>query len=337
MDYVSGEILTEYGLQKGYLGFEKNKIIESGKGLSPKKPICKGLIVPTFVNAHTHIGDSFIRKKEIKLPKNVEALVAPPHGLKHRLLNEASEKEIIDGMKESLDIMKKTGTSCFCDFRENGIRGINQLKNALKNTTISSLILSRPKQLKYDKDEVELLLKNSQGIGASSISDWEYPELMKIAKHVKKRKKIFGIHASERSREDIDLILDLKPDFLVHMIYANDNDFERVNDNNVPVIICPRSNTFYGLKPNLKLLKKHKIDLLVGTDNAMLNPPNILDEISHLKTISKEFSILELLHAITYAPRKALNLDDCILASNSKAEFTVLDKKYLRALYISAY
>ena len=337
MDYVSGEILTYNGFEKGYIGFEKNRIIEVGKGLPPKKPICKGMIVPTFVNAHTHIGDSFIRKKDIKLPKNVEELVAPTHGLKHRLLNEASDEEIIDGIKDSLDIMIKTGTSHFCDFRENGIRGINQLKNALKNKTISPLILSRPKQLKYDKDEIEPLLENSQGMGLSSISDWEYSELMKVAKHVKKRKKIFGIHASERTREDLDLILDLKPDFLVHLIYAKDNDLERVKDSNIPVVICPRSNMFYGLKPNLKLLKKHEVDLVIGTDNAMLTPPNILDEIKYLKTFSKEFSILELLYAITYAPRKALNLDDCILASNSKADFVVLDKKHLKNLYISAY
>jgi len=337
MDYVSGEILTYNGFEKGYIGFEKNRIIEVGKGLPPKKPICKGMIVPTFVNAHTHIGDSFIRKKDIKLPKNVEELVAPTHGLKHRLLNEASDEEIIDGIKDSLDIMIKTGTSHFLDFRENGIHGINQLKNALKNKTISSFILSRPKQLKYDKDEIELLLENSQGMGLSSISDWEYSELMKVAKHVKKRKKIFGIHASERMQEDLDLILDLKPDFLVHLIYAKDNDLERVKDSNIPVVICPRSNMFYGLKPNLKLLKKHAVNLLIGTDNAMLTPPNILDEIKYLKTLSKEFSILELLHAITYAPRKALNLDDCILASNSKADFVVLDKKHLKDLYISAY
>jgi len=257
--------------------------------------------------------------------------------LKHRLLNEASDEEIVAGMRESLNIMKKTGTSHFYDFRENGIRGVNQLKNALKNSSVSSLILSRPNQIKYDKDEVEELLKNSQGIGASSISDWDYSELAKVAKNAKKRKKIFAIHASERIKEDIDLILDLKPDFLVHMIYATDSDFERVKDENIPVAICPRANMFYGLKPNLKLIKKHNIDLLIGTDNTMLNQPNILDEIKHLKTTSKEFSIQELLHFITYGSRKALNLDYSILASNSKAEFTVLDKKYLRTLYISAY
>ena len=86
MDFVSGEILTEEGFKKGYIEFNKEKIIEIGEGNPPQKPICKGLIVPTFVNAHTHIGDSFIKEKGIDLPKNIEELVAPPDGFKHRLL-----------------------------------------------------------------------------------------------------------------------------------------------------------------------------------------------------------------------------------------------------------
>jgi len=82
MDYVSGEILTKDGFTRGYLAFNKKKIVETGRGNPPKKPICKGLIVPSFVNAHTHIGDSFIRDKKVNLPKNIEELVAPPNGTK---------------------------------------------------------------------------------------------------------------------------------------------------------------------------------------------------------------------------------------------------------------
>ena len=336
MDYVSGEIFTDNGFKTGYLGFEKNKIVETGKGLPPEKPVCKGLIVPTFVNTHTHIGDSFIRKKNIELSRDVEELVAPPHGLKHRMLNEASEDEIITGMKESIDTMIQTGVNCFCDFRENGIKGVNQLKNALKNTNISSLILSRPERLGYNKDEVELLLKNSDGVGVSSISDWDYSELEKVAKHAKKRGKMFAMHASERAREDIDLILDLMPDFLVHMICATESDLVRVRDNNISIVVCPRSNAFFGLKPNIELMRQVGVAIMLGTDNAMLNSPNVLDEIKCLKTILREFSTWELLYMITNGARKALNLDYNILGPNSPAEFIVLDEKSLESLYISA-
>jgi len=335
MDYVSGEILTENGFIKGYIGFEKNKIFEIGKGKPVKKPICKGLIVPSFINAHTHIGDSFIKNRKIKLPKNVVELVKPPNGLKHKLLKEAKEEEIIDGMKESIDVMFNCGIKKFYDFREGGIKGILQLKKATINKKVSAIILSRPSELKYYSDEIDILLKNSDGIGLSSISDWEFFELKKISDHAKKKKKLFTIHASEITRENIDDILDLKPDFLVHMIKATKSDMIKVKENNIPIVLCLRSNAFYGLTPDVKLMKKIGVKILFGTDNSMLSPPNIIDEIKFVKNHYREFSIEELLYSITFGVRKALNLDCDILGANSKADFVVLDKKTLKPLYVS--
>jgi len=335
MDFVSGEILTKNGFESGYIAFEKNRIVETGKGSSPKKPICKGYIVPTFVNAHTHIGDSFIREKDIELPKNIEELVAPPNGLKHKLLKETSDEDIIEGMGKSLDTMIKSGTNYFCDFRENGILGISQLKAALRLWKINSLILSRPDSLDYNKNEIDLLLKNSDGIAISSISDWNYSELTKISRDARQKNKIFALHASERTREKMDDILDLKPNFLVHMLKASEADLTRARENNISIIVCPKANSFYGLKPNFNLLKKVGVNLLLGTDNAMINSPVILDEIHYIKSISKDFSITELLNMITFGARKVLNLDCDILGPNSKADFIVLDKKTLKPLYNS--
>ena len=335
MDFVSGEILTDDGFKSGYFAFEKGKIVETGRGNTPKKPICEGLIVPTFINAHTHIGDSFIREKNIELPKNIEDLVAPPNGLKHKLLREASDEDIIQGMEKSIDFMIKSGTKYFCDFRESGILGISQLKAALQSWKINSLILSRPDSLVYNKNEVDILLKNSNGIAISSISDWDYSELQKVAQDTREKNKIFALHAGERIRENIDDILDLKPNFLVHMLKASESDLIKIKENNIPIIICPRANSFYGLKPDFNLLKKVGVDLLLGTDNAMLNIPVILDEINYIRSTSKVFSIVELLNMTTFGARKALNLDGDILGSNSKADFVVLGKKSLKPLYIS--
>ena len=335
MEYISGEILTKKGFEKGFIAFERGKIVETGSGNSPKKPICRGLIVPTFVNAHTHIGDSFIKEKRIELPKNIKDLVAPPNGLKHKLLRETSDEEIITGMEKSIDLMIKSGTKYFCDFRENGILGISQLKAALHLWKINSLILSRPDSEKYEKNEIDILLKNSEGIAISSISDWDYSELQKVARDTRQKNKIFALHASERVRENIDYILDLKPNFLVHMLQASESDFIRVKENKIPIIICPRANSYYGLKPDFKLLKKVGVELLLGTDNAMLNTPVILDEINYIKSISKLFSLMELLYMTTISARKALNLELDILGPNSKTDFIVLGKKSLKPLYIS--
>lgn len=335
MQYVKGEILTQYGFKKGYLSFGKNRMAEFRTGLPPEKPIADGLIVPTLVNAHSHVGDSFIRQKEIKLPRDVVELVAPPNGLKHKLLKKTPEDEIIDGMKTSIDTMIKSGISYFCDFREGGNRGLNQLQKALKNKKIKSIILSRPQQMIYDKNEINLLLKNSSGIGLSSISDWDYSEIQKISKHTKRKRKIFALHASETIRENIDLILDLKPDFLVHMVLATKSDLISVKEEKVPIIICPRSNVFFHLKIDIQLMKSAGVDLMLGTDNAMINTPNVLEELIYLKKLTNIFSTQELLNMITYTPRKALNLDDSIHGSNLFYSFVVLDKKSFKPIYIS--
>ena len=335
MKYVQGEILTKDGLITGYLGFEQGRELEEvRKGTPSEKPVAKGLILPTCINAHTHIGDSFIRFKHLKLPFNVKELVAPPSGLKHRLLKEASEQEILEGIRMSLREMTASGTSCFCDFRESGLIGIYQLKKAMKNSHIDSVVLSRPSQMSYEKEELDELLRNSDGIGLSSISDWEPSEIEKIAKHVRKKKKLFALHASEVVCENIDRILDLHPNLLVHMIAATKSDLDRVNDANIPIVVCPRSYMFFRLKNNLKLMKKTGVSILLGTDNAMINTPDVFQEVQLLLKTGL-FALEELLTNVTYTPRKALNLDDCIQGRDLSEKFIVLERDSLKLLSVS--
>jgi cytosine/adenosine deaminase-related metal-dependent hydrolase len=335
MEYVEGTLLTVDSLEKGYLGVDHGMICERGQGKPPKPALFHGIITPPLINAHTHIGDSFIAHRSLDLPETVEELVAPPEGLKHRLLQEASDDEIVTGMKESIYIMRKTGTSLFFDFRENGSKGVALLTQALTGTPVSACIFARPRDLSYNKDEVDLLLHHAQGIGVSSLSDWEYEELVKIARHTHRRKKVFALHASERIREDIDLILDLHPDLLIHLTRASDGDLERVRDHHIPVVVCPRSNLYFGLKPKLDALKNHGIEILLGTDNGMLHSPVLLEEIHQIKRLTSVFSDEELLRMVTYSPRKALNLKHSIHGLNPKENFVVLDEKTLQLLYYS--
>ncbi len=335
MKYVQGEILTDQGFITGYVGIEDGQ--GSGdvrKGTPPEKPVAKGVILPSCFNAHTHLGDSFIHYKELQLPRSVRDLVAPPTGLKHRLLKQASEQEIQQGIQRSLAEMTASGTSCFCDFREGGIIGIFQMRKALKHHIIDSVILSRPLQMVYDRDELDRLLQNSDGIGLSSISDWEPSEIEKIAAYVRKKKKLFALHASEVDREDIDCVLDLHPNLLVHMIAATKADLERVKDANIPIVVCPRSYQFFRLKHNLVHMKKSGVCLLLGTDNAMINTPDVLEEVRMLHR-TKMFSLEELLTTVTYTPRKALNLDDCIQGRDLSENVIVLERDSLKLIYCS--
>lgn len=336
MNYLQGEILTKDGFITGYLCIEpKGGDTEVRKGTPPEKPLAKGIVIPACINSHTHIGDSFIRFRHLTLPHSVKDLVAPPAGLKHRLLKQASEQEIIAGIQRSLEEMRQSGTSLFCDFREGGLLGVYQLKKAMKTCNLTSLTLARPSRLTYEKEELDWLLQNSHGIGVSSISDWDASEIEKLAKHVHRKKKIFALHASEVDREDIDRILDLHPNLLVHMRSASASDLENVRDAEVPIVVCPRTYLFFHMKHNLKLMKKIGLTVLLGTDNAMINTPDVLEEVRVLHK-TRIHTLEELLTTVTYTPRKALNLDDYIQADNLSERFIVLERDSLKLLYVTA-
>jgi cytosine/adenosine deaminase-related metal-dependent hydrolase len=255
-----------------------------------------------LINSHTHIGDAFITLKKLY---GIQELVGPS-GIKHTLLKQTKPNIIIEGMKKALKIMKNVGTTHFCDFREGGLKGVQLLKKALPSNIIP-IILSRPQNQYYHRNEITSLLRESQGIGISSISDWNYYELVKIARHTQKKGKLFALHASERIHEPIDLILDLKPTFLVHMIQATPNDLAIVADHNIPVVICPRSNAYFNLRPNVLAMKKAGIPIMLGTDNAMITSPDIIQEaqylIQHFKVTPQEVRDM-----ISKNPRKYLNV-----------------------------
>ena len=140
MKYVQGLILQEspedsetgYDFIQGYLGFENGEILEVEKGNLPsnineKDVLGKGIVLPTLVNAHTHIGDSIAKGYKFPEPITIENLLAPPDGLKHRILRESSEPDLINAMRVTLEDMIKAGITEFCDFRELGRAGVVQL------------------------------------------------------------------------------------------------------------------------------------------------------------------------------------------------------------------
>jgi cytosine/adenosine deaminase-related metal-dependent hydrolase len=267
MMYVTGQIYQDGAFKDGYLGVEEGLITEFGEGIR-ENALKKGIIIPTLINAHTHIGDAVIQN-EVK--GGLEEVVAPPDGLKHRILRETPEEDMLDSMKHVAKKMLLSGITHFCDFREGGLEGVNILKNALSDSPLSSKVFGRPKGLKYVKEEIEEILKVADGIGLSAVSDWPEDDIRKVASHTKSQKKSFALHASERTREDIDFILDLKPDFLIHMNKAKESDLKLCTESNVPIILCPRSEVFFGHIPNIPLMIKSNVTLALGTDNAMLN------------------------------------------------------------------
>lgn len=291
MEPVRGHIYLDSELQPFEMelknGIIERMIIGESGDLDDGKNI---LALPPLANAHTHIGDAFIKEE---LTGDIMDLVAPPDGLKHRRLREASEREILAGMTGALEEMYADGIRAFADFREQGLNGVKLLKEAVRsfndlleisgNEPITATILGRPSA----GDDLDELLEEADGLGISSISDHDIDYLLGLRKEAEKHGKLFAIHVSERVREDINAVLELRPDFIIHMNEASDEDMGLVSGAGIPVVVCPSSNMFFGKIPPVRRMLDAGIKVALGTDNLMLAPPSILREMSILNLAAR--------------------------------------------------
>lgn len=325
MNCINGKILTENGFKKGFIS-QHNEQATIHIGSYHPSSNQKLFLIPTFINAHTHIGDAFIRRKNISIPHDIKQLVAPPNGLKHVLLKNTNRQEIITGIDQGLKELKQEGITTFVDFRENGLKGITILKEALEQNPINAIILGRPEDMNPSKKTISSILKNSDGIAISSVEDYSYEDVVFLAELTKKTNKMFALHVSERIREPIQPIITLHPDFIVHMTQASKKDLQHIKQKEIPIVVCPRSNHFFGMKPNIKLMKEIGNTILLGSDNLMFHSPSIINEIRYILTnYPNVFSLEELFHLVTYQARKALNLKDNIPGSTFPISWIVID------------
>src|SRR6266705_361504 len=197
---VSGSYYDGRRFREGSVGWEDDVVVEVRPGRA-RTPLAEGLIVPGLWNAHTHLGDAIVTQE---MKGTIEELVAPPHGLKHRVLAKAKDAAVIAAMRSAMTTMLRTGTTGFSDFREGGLNGLKLLYASVSAVPLRGAALGRPAGLTYERREVEAILRASDGIALSSFVDWPVEAIEKIAADVRRAKKIFAIHCSERIREDID-------------------------------------------------------------------------------------------------------------------------------------
>ena len=157
---IPGTIIAGPELEpiEGYICVNKGIITEIGE----ERTYSTNIIAPCFVNAHTHLGDSVFKDPPLgkisgfRIQRDLDSLVKPPDGLKHKILRETSYKTLIECMRKSLLDMIETGTCAFADFREGGVLGVAALNKALEGLKLYSMVLGRPA-------EPELPLSGSTG------------------------------------------------------------------------------------------------------------------------------------------------------------------------------
>ncbi len=325
---AKGTVYSEGRFFKGYVEFDDGMITEVAEGAPTGKAIANGIIIPLLANCHTHIGDASLRGK-VDSQMTLEELVRPPDGLKHRLLSQQGEETMVSAMGGAIDEMRALGIGRYVDFREGGLHGLQQLREAVRiHPYPKPVILSRPDEVDYSEDEVEELLGHSDGIGISAMRDWPYDDLIMLAGHAKRRKKMFALHASEGEREDISSILELEPDFLVHMSCATKDDLLACKDANIPIVVCPRSNQRFGIELDIARMVNLGLDVCIGTDNAMLHDLSVIEELRSAYSLignSRRLDAAEVFKLAVENSRKVLYDEGVItIAAGNPCEFMVL-------------
>ena len=287
-------------------------VVEDGRIAAVEEVAVDGddVILPAFVNAHTHVGDSIA--KEAGGGLSLEALVAPPDGLKHRLLAEATSEELVAAMDRTFSFMETSGTGAFVEFREGGVDGVRAIRAALVGSDLEAVILGR--------ESVEAM-EASDGFGASGANDGEFGRERNATARAG---KLFGIHAGEVDPSDVNPALDLDPDFLVHMVHAEPLHFDRVGDSEMPVVVCPRSNlvTGVGVPPIAELAERTTVAL--GTDNVMLNGPSMFREMEFAAKLA-DVPAAEVLRMATVNGADLAGLNCGLIEEGRDAKLLVLD------------
>ena len=292
---LKGHDLT---LKKENIVVDDGKIVEIGKDSREGKIIdVDGAVVcPSFINAHMHIGDSIIKDEGYSL--SLSEMVKPPNGVKHKALANVDDEVLISAMMDTMWEMVQNGITHFIDYREGGIDGVKLLKKASAEIPIKPIILGRDDSfygvdpdLKKVKKAVRKLLRIADGIAPSGFGEVTDDVARIIVDECNKQDKISSIHVAESESNQLEsfdkfdkteIARGVESDFnqLVHLTNPKFNDLDLVSKSNQNVVVCPRANATLnvGVVPLNKMLDMG-IKPLIGTDNVMLNSPNMFREL----------------------------------------------------------
>jgi cytosine/adenosine deaminase-related metal-dependent hydrolase len=308
----SGLVLagTELECLPADLVVERGRIVAiEERTRAPARWIC-----PSFFNAHTHVGDTIAMDAAAR--GKIASLVAPPDGLKHRLLRAAPDADCVAGMRASIELMVRRGTAGFADFREGGRRGVGLLRAATAGSACRAVVLGR------DGGEAE-----ADGIGVASTRD--VPGYRDAVERTRQAGGFVALHAGERDAGDVDDALDCRPDLVVHMTHATDTQLRRCGDEGIAIAVCPRSNWRLGVArdgahPPIARMIELGCRVLLGTDNAMFVPPDMAGELAFASLVYRLDPLVLLRAAIEGA---AATGNPTWLAPGAVASFFVVDER----------
>ena len=334
---------------------DENNIIEISKDVEEGEIIDASdkIVCPRFINAHTHIGDSIIKDEGDGL--SLDEVVKPPHGIKHKALESASDDELIEAMRASMWDMYNLGISHFIDYREGGLEGVKLLKEASKDIPITPIILARDSSF-YGEDPnyhqvkiaIRKLLKHADGIGLSGFGEIDTTVAEIICEKCEEAGKISSIHVAENennqyvslektNKTEPQRAFDAGFNQIVHMTNPKNDDVNQLSKSNSSLTICPRSNgaLSVGIIPLFDILK-NGVRPLIGSDNIMINSPNLFREMEFtlkiMKGLSKNYiapvEVLKMASTnLCIADSLSEKINKSYIGEGQDAEFMIINQK----------
>jgi cytosine/adenosine deaminase-related metal-dependent hydrolase len=343
-------------VEKGYVEIENSRIKNAGAG--NYKGSAKGLdangflVMPCFINAHTHIADSI--GKDVAAGHRLDARVHPVFGAKTRILQKSRPEHLKTFIRNSAVSMMKKGIAAFADFREDGPEGAKLLKEAIAGLPIKCVMLGRTSHYSDPKgtsglppeaaEQARQVLKIADGLGISGANENTDAALIQYRQLA--RKKLVAIHAAESNetvafskehtgRSEMDRIMEyLKPDFVVHMTKATEDEISLVAKNGIGIVVCPRANGVLGAGiPRVAQMLRQGCLMAIGTDNVMLNSPDMLRELDYIWKVSRttEGEMIEpreLLKMATINAARILWLNSGSIEAGRAADLIFIDKRH---------
>jgi cytosine/adenosine deaminase-related metal-dependent hydrolase len=326
------------------------------------------LIIPGLINAHTHIADSI--GKDVAVDSELDARVHPIYGAKQKILQRSKPVHLKTFIRGSALSMMKKGITTFADFREGGTEGVKLLRDAIYGLPIKCIVFGRTEyyvditsatcagQRNLPSSALQMasdVLEISDGLGLSGANEnsdetlQQYRNLVRArnTSATKDKKLLTAIHAAESEntmefskshtgRTEVARVMKcLKPNIIIHMTHATEKDISVVARNRTGVVVCPRANGIVGAGiPRVAKMLDMGCIIGIGTDNVMLNSPDILRELDYIWKVSRSvecilLSAKDILKMATVNNAEILRLNSGYIQSGRAADIIFIDKTHV--------
>jgi cytosine/adenosine deaminase-related metal-dependent hydrolase len=356
-------IITRVGTDQELRHMDRKSSIFDAEGV---------LLVPGLINAHTHIGDSIA--KDFASDPDLSSTIDPIVGIKSKILYRTDPAHLESFMRNTAISMLKNGIIAFADFREGGLNGVKLLRRAVSGLKIKPLVLGRVEKYfdpTYSQSnsgtknkgssidssvlprEVSDLLDVSDGLGISGTNEntnkslTEYSNAVRSYNNARRTRRLLAIHTAE-SQETTSLSVSksglteveraikfLNPDFVVHMTQATTKDIAAVAAKKIGIVVCPRSNGLLGCGiPRIADMINRSCVVGLGTDNVMLNSPDMFKEMDYIwktsRAMSKhQISARDILKMATVNGAEILHLNSGCIERGRSADIIFIDKRHV--------